>query len=85
MGGWRALSPRRCGKGTWHKGPRVAPHRLSKMCHGYVGERGEAQIYGAHRRGPAALRDLLCHGDKGACAHRKAGGPAPPKALQNEL
>ncbi|KAK2524843.1 Mzb1 [Columba guinea] len=61
------------------------PGRLSKMCHGYVGERGEAQIYGAHRRGPAALRDLLCHGDKGACAHGKAGGPAPPKALQNEL
>ncbi|NXW95749.1 MZB1 protein, partial [Alopecoenas beccarii] len=61
------------------------PGRLSKMCHGYVGERGEAQIYGAHRRGPAALRELLCRGDKGACAGGKAGGPAPPKALQNEL
>uniref|UniRef100_A0A8C5X9V1 Marginal zone B and B1 cell specific protein n=1 Tax=Malurus cyaneus samueli TaxID=2593467 RepID=A0A8C5X9V1_9PASS len=43
------------------------PSRLSKMCHGYVGERGEAQIYGAHRRGPAALRQLLCHGDKRPC------------------
>lgn len=64
---------------------RLAPRRLSKMCHGYVGERGEAQIYGAHRRGPAALRELLCHGEKGACAGGKAGGPAPPKAMQNEL
>ncbi|XP_075298380.1 marginal zone B- and B1-cell-specific protein isoform X2 [Opisthocomus hoazin] len=61
------------------------PGRLSKMCHGYVGERGEAQLYGAHRRGPAALRELLCHGDKGPCAGGKAGAPAPPKALQNEL
>ncbi|KAF1652089.1 Marginal zone B- and B1-cell-specific protein, partial [Eudyptes chrysocome] len=61
------------------------PGRLSKMCHGYVGERGEAQIYGAHRRGPAALRELLCHGEKGACAGGKAGGPGPPKAMQNEL
>ncbi|KAM6056539.1 marginal zone B- and B1-cell-specific protein isoform 2-T2 [Chlamydotis macqueenii] len=59
--------------------------RLSKMCHSYVGERGEAQIYGAHRRGPAALRELLCRGEKGPCAGGKAGGPAPPKALQNEL
>ncbi|NXK25505.1 MZB1 protein, partial [Arenaria interpres] len=61
------------------------PSRLSKMCHGYVGEQGEAQIYGAHRRGPAALRELLCHGEKGACTGGKAGGPSPPKALQNEL
>ncbi|NXS31595.1 MZB1 protein, partial [Pomatostomus ruficeps] len=61
------------------------PSRLAKMCHGYVGERGEAQIYGAHRRGPAALRRLLCHGDKGPCAGRKDGGPDPPKARQNEL
>ncbi|NXW41097.1 MZB1 protein, partial [Nyctiprogne leucopyga] len=61
------------------------PGRLSKMCHGYVGERGEAQIYGAHRRGPAALRELLCHGEKGACASSKAGGPAPRKATQDEL
>ncbi|NXL27754.1 MZB1 protein, partial [Glaucidium brasilianum] len=61
------------------------PGRLSKMCHSYVGEQGEAQIYGAHRRGPAALRELLCHGEKGACASGKAGGPVPPKALQNEL
>ncbi|NWV05951.1 MZB1 protein, partial [Ptilonorhynchus violaceus] len=50
------------------------PSRLSKMCHGYVGEQGEAQIYRAHRRGPAALRQLLCHGDKGPCAGRKDGG-----------
>ncbi|NXS52162.1 MZB1 protein, partial [Brachypteracias leptosomus] len=61
------------------------PGRLSKMCHSYVGEWGEAQLYGAHRRGPGALRELLCHGEKGACAGGKAGGPAPPKALQNEL
>ncbi|NWV72887.1 MZB1 protein, partial [Dasyornis broadbenti] len=61
------------------------PSRLSKMCHGYVGEQGEAQIYGAHRRGPAALRQLLCHGDKGPCAGQKDRGPDPPKALQNEL
>ncbi|XP_026714119.1 marginal zone B- and B1-cell-specific protein [Athene cunicularia] len=61
------------------------PGRLSKMCHSYVGEQGEAQIYGAHQQGPAALRELLCHGEKGACASGKAGGPAPPKALQNEL
>ncbi|NXG75615.1 MZB1 protein, partial [Baryphthengus martii] len=61
------------------------PGRLSKMCHSYVGERGEAQIYGAHRRGPGALRELLCGGEKGPCASGKAGGPAPPKALQNEL
>lgn len=65
--------------------PLPAPCRLSKMCHSYVGEQGEEQIYGAHRRGPAALRELLCHGEKGACAAGKAGGPAPPKALQNEL
>ncbi|XP_069725787.1 marginal zone B- and B1-cell-specific protein [Phaenicophaeus curvirostris] len=61
------------------------PSRLAKMCHGYVGERGEAQIYGAHRRGAAALRELLCHGEKGACAGTKAGAPAPRKATQNEL
>ncbi|NXJ74953.1 MZB1 protein, partial [Trogon melanurus] len=61
------------------------PGRLSKMCHSYVGERGETQIYEAHRRGPAALRELLCHGEKGACAGSKAGGAAPHKALQNEL
>ncbi|NXC46337.1 MZB1 protein, partial [Penelope pileata] len=64
------------------------PGRLAKMCHGFVGERGEEQLYSAHRRGPAALRDLLCHGEKGPCARPaggKAGGPAPPKALQNEL
>ncbi|XP_033922980.1 marginal zone B- and B1-cell-specific protein [Melopsittacus undulatus] len=59
------------------------PGRLSKMCHGAVGEQGEAQVYGAHRRGPSALRELLCHGDKGPCPSSKAGG-APPK-LQNEL
>ncbi|NXI63725.1 MZB1 protein, partial [Anseranas semipalmata] len=62
--------------------------RLAKMCHGFVGERGEERIYGAHRRGPPALRDLLCHGEKGPCAPPgggKAGRPAPPKALQNEL
>uniref|UniRef100_A0A8C5UDQ1 Marginal zone B and B1 cell specific protein n=1 Tax=Malurus cyaneus samueli TaxID=2593467 RepID=A0A8C5UDQ1_9PASS len=41
------------------------PSRLSKMCHGYVGERGEAQIYGAHRRGPAALRQLLSRARSG--------------------
>ncbi|KAJ7411654.1 marginal zone B and B1 cell specific protein [Willisornis vidua] len=58
--------------------------RLSKMCHGYVGERGEAQVYEAHRRGPAALRELLCGGDKGPCARGKAGA-APAKARQNEL
>ncbi|NXH22326.1 MZB1 protein, partial [Bucco capensis] len=61
------------------------PGRLSKMCHSYVGEQGEVQIYRAHRQGPAALQELLCHGEKGACASSKAGGPAPPKALQNEL
>ncbi|XP_075571872.1 marginal zone B- and B1-cell-specific protein [Pelecanus crispus] len=61
------------------------PGRLSKMCHGYVGEQGEAQIYRAHRQGRAALRELLCHGEKGACASGKAQGPAPPKAMQNEL
>ncbi|KAM6322566.1 marginal zone B- and B1-cell-specific protein [Podargus strigoides] len=61
------------------------PGRLSKMCHGYVGERGETQIYGAHRRGPAALRELLCHGEKGPCAGSKAGGPPPRKVMQNEL
>ncbi|NXP40573.1 MZB1 protein, partial [Leiothrix lutea] len=60
------------------------PNRLSKLCHGYVGEQGEAQIYTAHRRGPAALRQLLCHGDKGPCAGRK-DRPDPPKAPQNEL
>ncbi|NWW12684.1 MZB1 protein, partial [Oreocharis arfaki] len=60
------------------------PNRLSKLCHGSVGERGEAQIYGAHRRGPAALRQLLCHGDKGPCTGRK-DRPDPPKAPQSEL
>ncbi|NWI42036.1 MZB1 protein, partial [Picathartes gymnocephalus] len=60
------------------------PGRLSKLCHGYVGEQDEAQIYGAHRRGPAALRQLLCHGDKGPCAGRK-DRPDPRKAPQNEL
>lgn len=83
-GGCRALSPGRRGGGTWCD-PQPAPCRLSKMCHSYVGEQGEAQIYGAHRRGPAALRELLCHGEKGACTGSKAGGPVPPKALQNEL
>lgn len=64
------------------------PGRLAKMCHSLVGEHGEEQLYGAHRRGPTALRELLCHGKKGPCAHlggSKAGGSAPPKALQNEL
>ncbi|XP_017685863.1 PREDICTED: marginal zone B- and B1-cell-specific protein [Lepidothrix coronata] len=61
------------------------PGRLSKMCLGYVGEQGEAQIYESHRRGPAALRELLCHGDKGPCGGGKAGAPAPRKAPQNEL
>lgn len=77
MQGVRALSPRL-------QVTTAAPRRLSKLCHGYVGERGEAQIYEAHRRGPAALRQLLCHGDKGPCASRK-DRPDPPKALQNEL
>ncbi|NXY92609.1 MZB1 protein, partial [Alcedo cyanopectus] len=61
------------------------PGRLSKMCHSYVGEQGEVQIYGAYRQGPAALQELLCHGDKGACASSKTRGPHPPKVLQNEL
>lgn len=64
------------------------PCRLAKMCHSFVGEQGEEQLYGAHRRGPSALRELLCHGEKGPCAPPaggKAGRPAPPKALQNEL
>uniref|UniRef100_A0A669PQ15 Marginal zone B and B1 cell specific protein n=1 Tax=Phasianus colchicus TaxID=9054 RepID=A0A669PQ15_PHACC len=64
------------------------PGRLAKMCHSLVGEHSEEQLYGAHRRGPTALRELLCHGKKGPCAHlggSKAGGSAPPKALQNEL
>nr|XP_030140001.3 marginal zone B- and B1-cell-specific protein isoform X2 [Taeniopygia guttata] len=59
--------------------------RLSKLCHGYVGERGESRIYGAHRRGPAALRELLCHGDKGPCAGHQQRPEEPSKALQNEL
>uniref|UniRef100_A0A8B9ZYX1 Marginal zone B and B1 cell specific protein n=1 Tax=Anas zonorhyncha TaxID=75864 RepID=A0A8B9ZYX1_9AVES len=37
------------------------PSRLAKMCHSFVGEQGEEQLYGAHRRGPSALRELLCH------------------------
>ncbi|NXG26019.1 MZB1 protein, partial [Grallaria varia] len=61
------------------------PARLSKLCHGFVGERGEAQTYEAHGRGAAALRELLCGGDKGPCARGKAAAPAAPKALQNEL
>ncbi|XP_054024559.1 marginal zone B- and B1-cell-specific protein [Dryobates pubescens] len=61
------------------------PRRLSKMCLGSLGEWGEAQIYEAHRRGAGTLRELLCHGEKGPCASGKAGGPAPAKALQNEL
>lgn len=77
QGGGRALSPGR-------QVTSAAPRRLSKLCHGYVGELGEAHIYTAHRRGPAALRQLLCHGDKGPCAGRK-DRPEPPKALQNEL
>ncbi|NXD29594.1 MZB1 protein, partial [Spelaeornis formosus] len=60
------------------------PSRLSKLCHSYVGEQGEAQIYGAHRQGAAALQQLLCHGDKGPCAGRKQRHD-PPKELQNEL
>lgn len=55
------------------------------MCLGYMGEWGEAQIYEAHRRGAGTLRQLLCHGQKGPCASRKPGGPAAPKAPQNEL
>ncbi|XP_054245014.1 marginal zone B- and B1-cell-specific protein [Indicator indicator] len=61
------------------------PRRLSKMCLGYMGEWGEAQIYEAHRRGAGTLRELLCHGEKGPCASGKAGGPARAKELQNEL
>ncbi|OXB64966.1 hypothetical protein ASZ78_007369 [Callipepla squamata] len=64
------------------------PGRLTKMCHSLVGEHGEEQLYGAHRRGPAALRELLCHSKKGPCAHLgggKVGGSAPTKVLQNEL
>ncbi|NWS71290.1 MZB1 protein, partial [Crotophaga sulcirostris] len=61
------------------------PSRLAKLCHGYVGEWGEDQLYGAHRRGAAALREFLCHGKKGPCGGGKAGAPAAPKALQNEL
>ncbi|NXE53365.1 MZB1 protein, partial [Casuarius casuarius] len=44
------------------------PGRLHKMCHSYVGELGEEQLYRAHRSGPAALEELLCRGAKGACA-----------------
>lgn len=84
-------------RGTGPAGGWQAPHhalmmstpcRLAKMCHSFVGEQGEEQLYGAHRRGPSALRELLCHGEKGPCAPPaggKAGRPAPPKALQNEL
>ncbi|NXG35514.1 MZB1 protein, partial [Dromaius novaehollandiae] len=64
------------------------PGRLHKMCHSYVGELGEEQLYQAHRSGPAALEELLCHGAKGACAglrSAKGRAPAPAKALQNEL
>ncbi|XP_062443505.1 marginal zone B- and B1-cell-specific protein [Rhea pennata] len=64
------------------------PGRLHKMCHSYVGELGEEQLYGAHRRGPAALEELLCRGAKGACAGlpgAKGPPPAPAKARQNEL
>lgn len=75
--GGRALSPRL-------QVTTAPPRRLSKLCHGYVGEQGEAHIYGAHRRGPAELRQLLCHGDKGPCAGRK-DRPDAPKARQNEL
>ncbi|NWY03507.1 MZB1 protein, partial [Nothoprocta ornata] len=62
------------------------PGRLHKMCHGYVGELGEEQLYQAHRRGAAALQELLCHGTKGACtALHRTGHEAPAKAPQNEL
>ncbi|NWU91128.1 MZB1 protein, partial [Upupa epops] len=61
------------------------PGRLSKLCHSYVGEWGEAQIYGAHRRGSGALQELLCHGEKGACASSKARELPRAKMLQNEL
>ncbi|NXU49802.1 MZB1 protein, partial [Turnix velox] len=61
------------------------PSRLSKMCHSYVGEQGETELYETHRQGSGTLRDLLCHGDKGPCARSKPGGLSPPKALQNEL
>lgn len=74
--------------GTCHALTLPTARRLAKMCHSLVGEHGEEQLYGAHRRGPTALRELLCHGKKGPCAHlggSKAGGSAPPKALQNEL
>lgn len=74
--------------GTLHVLTLPTARRLAKMCHSLVGEHSEEQLYGAHRRGPTALRELLCHGKKGPCAHlggSKAGGSAPPKALQNEL
>ncbi|XP_010224797.1 PREDICTED: marginal zone B- and B1-cell-specific protein, partial [Tinamus guttatus] len=62
------------------------PGRLHKMCHSYVGELGEEQLYRAHRRGAAALQELLCHSAKGACATlRGASKPAATKAPQNEL
>ncbi|NWH67930.1 MZB1 protein, partial [Geococcyx californianus] len=61
------------------------PSRLAKLCHSYVGEQGEEQLYRAHRRGAAALRDLLCHSEKGPCSGGKAGALAAPKMLQNEL
>ncbi|NXA39762.1 MZB1 protein, partial [Eudromia elegans] len=57
------------------------PGRLHKMCHGRVGELGEERLYRAHRRGAAALEQLLCHGAKGACA----AGPAPAQVPQTEL
>ncbi|KYO39211.1 marginal zone B- and B1-cell-specific protein [Alligator mississippiensis] len=62
------------------------PARLYMMCHSYLGESGEEQIYEEHRRRPGGLEEFLCYGAKKACTrftHTK--DRIKVKSLQSEL
>ncbi|CAM4589515.1 marginal zone B- and B1-cell-specific protein [Lepidochelys kempii] len=64
------------------------PARLYKLCHSYLGEFGEEQIYEEYRRRPAALAEFLCAEEQSTCTRlRNTKGKSlnKAKALQIEL
>ncbi|XP_028653581.2 marginal zone B- and B1-cell-specific protein-like [Erpetoichthys calabaricus] len=59
------------------------PGRLYKMCHSYLGEYEEADIYKAYRKNPHFLEEFLCFGKNGDCT--KSGQIKKRKSSEKEL
>ncbi|XP_005989381.1 marginal zone B- and B1-cell-specific protein [Latimeria chalumnae] len=63
------------------------PKRLLQMCHGYLGDVGEEEIYQEYRKSPKSLEKLLCYGSGGTCSKSQPEGRSEhkEKTWRNEL